>query len=69
MKYKVVEIIEPDFGCEGLPDGSEPMCEVVLEQACGEQITVTIADGALYAGNIREGDIVIYSGGTLVKAD
>ena len=30
MIYKVLDIIEPDFGCEGLPDGQVPMDEVVL---------------------------------------
>lgn len=30
MIYKVLDIIEPDFGCEGLPDGQLPMDDVVL---------------------------------------
>ena len=30
MIYKVLDIIEPDFGCEGLPDGQVPMDEVIL---------------------------------------
>lgn len=27
-QYKVMHIIEPDFGCEGLPDGSVRMDQV-----------------------------------------
>ena len=29
MVYKVVDIIEPDFGCEGLPEGAVLCDEVV----------------------------------------
>ena len=31
MMYKVIDIIESDFGCEGIPEGQEPTCEVILE--------------------------------------
>ena len=31
MIYKVLDIIEPDFGCEGLPDGQVPMDEVAFD--------------------------------------
>ena len=30
MGYLVMRIDEPDFGCEGRPDGVEPMAKVTL---------------------------------------
>lgn len=35
--YRVVRIDEPDFGCEGRPDGAEPMAKVYLESEDGEK--------------------------------
>lgn len=29
--YKIIRIDEEDFGCEGRPEGQEPMVRVVLE--------------------------------------
>ena len=65
--YRVKEIIEPDFGCEGLPDGQEPMCDVVLEKDNGEKETVRIADRELYAKEVTEGCLVDYTNGCIVK--
>ncbi len=65
--YKVIEIIEPDFGCEGLPDGQEPMCDVVLEKNNGEKETVRVADGELYAKKITEGCSIEFREGCIVK--
>ena len=42
--YKVIEIIEPDFGCEGLPDGQEPVCTVILLSDSGEKLSVSVPD-------------------------
>ncbi|MBQ8133078.1 MAG: hypothetical protein IJ192_01495 [Clostridia bacterium] len=65
--YKVIEIIEPDFGCEGLPDGEEPMCEVILEADSGKCITVTVPDKELYEKNITEGCYIDYTNSKLSK--
>lgn len=65
--YKVIEIIEPDFGCEGLPDGEEPMCDVILLSDSGEKLTVKAADMELYRKAINEGDTVDYTNGIIVK--
>ncbi len=54
MIYTILEIDEPDFGCEGLPDGAEPMCRVTLQSENGEKRTVQLADALLYA---REWDV------------
>ncbi len=67
--YRVKEIIEPDFGCEGLPDGQEPCCEVLLKNTdSGELMTVKIPDAELYQKNITAGCMVTYLGGRIEKA-
>lgn len=67
--YKVTEIIEPDFGCEGLPDGAEPMCEVILENNSGEKNSVMIPDRVLYEKNITEGMMVSYENGCIERKE
>lgn len=69
MMYRVKEIIEPDFGCEGLPDGQEPCCEVLLEDMdSGACRTVKIPDAELYRQVITEGCVVTYEDGVVKKA-
>ena len=69
MMYRVKEIIEPDFGCEGLPDGQEPCCEVLLEDMdSGACRTVKIPDAELYRQVITEGCVVTYDDGVVKKA-
>lgn len=58
-QYKVIHIIEPDFGCEGLPDGSVQMDQVILQDEEGVRIIVEVADAYLYEQRIDEGDVVI----------
>ena len=58
-QYKVMHIIEPDFGCEGLPDGSVRMDQVILQDEEGVRIIVEVADAYLYEQRIDEGDVVI----------
>ena len=65
--YKVTEIIEQDFGCEGLPDGQEPMCEVVLQSDDGKQITICVSDKELYTKEISEGQMIDYTDGIITK--
>lgn len=59
MMYKVIDIIESDFGCEGIPEGQEPTCEVILEDTeTKERITVTAPDALLYKKGILQGSIL-----------
>ena len=49
IKYEVVEIEEPDFGCEGRPDEAVPMAKVTLRSVKDGVMTMAeIADGYLY---------------------
>ncbi|MEE0471396.1 hypothetical protein [Ruminococcus sp.] len=61
MKYKVIDISEEDYGCEGIPEGSELMCSVLIESSDGTQKWLKIADRYL-----RENDIDI---GSVITAD
>ena len=66
--YRVKEITEPDFGCEGVPEGEEICCETVLEDIdSGEIITLKVPDAQLYAKCIVEGSFVEYKNGYLDK--
>ena len=48
MIYTIESIIEPDFGCEGLPEGEERMDTVRLLAQDGTEHTATVADELLY---------------------
>ncbi len=67
--YIVEDIIEPDFGCEGLPDGEEPCCEVILKDNDGKTMTMKVADAELYGKNITVGCAVVVEEGHLEPAD
>lgn len=60
-KYKVINIYEQDFGCEGLPEGKELSVDVVLCDIEGkEEVTISVPDAELYEKNIDVGSIVSY---------
>lgn len=66
--YKVMDIIEPDFGCEGLPDGEEYCVDVVLQNLDkAETITVNIPDAELYKKEINTGSVVKFENNELLK--
>lgn len=58
MGYKIIKINEPDFGCEGLPEGTVRMDEVYLQDARGETSIVQISDAFLYEMQMDEGDYI-----------
>lgn len=55
-KYTIIRIDEPDFGCEGMPEGQQRMDKVLLRDEDGKEIILEIADEELYAKNLVEGD-------------
>ena len=62
MGYLVMRIDEPDFGCEGRPDGVEPMAKVILQKLKSEEeIQLEIPDAELYQKEINEGNEVAFS--------
>lgn len=48
MRYKIVEILEPDFGCEGRPDGYVQVDDVVVEDPLGTRHILKMEDAKLY---------------------
>ncbi len=67
MLYNVKDILEPDFGCEGLPEGEELCCEVLLEDENGSVTSVKIPDAELYEKDIVPGSRVEYRDGSIEK--
>lgn len=48
MRYKIIEILEPDFGCEGRPEGYVQVDDVVVENDLGTQHILKMEDAKLY---------------------
>ena len=67
--YKVIRIDDPDFGCEGIPDGTVPMATVFLRDEAGNEKMVKEKDALLYQYNIVEGDSVFFKDGSLCKIE
>lgn len=55
----VVEIVEDDFGCEGVPEDAEAMVTVVVTDAKGEEQRIRMSDKLCYERNIESGDSVM----------
>ena len=56
--YTITEIVEDDFGCEGRPEGAEPMVTVSLDSDHGVWGKVRIADAYLYEHHLDVGSVV-----------
>ena len=68
-RFRLRRIDEPDFGCEGRPDGKPIMDKVYLRSAQGAEQVVEVADALLYERDLNEGDMVLWDGEQeLVKA-
>lgn len=57
MTYKIKEITEEDYGCEGVPVGGELMCSVLVDGADGEK-WLRIADRLLRENSLDVGSEV-----------
>ena len=59
QEYRVIRIIEPDFGCEGRPEGEKPTDIVYLENVkTQEQLSIKAFDEILYKKEIEENSII-----------
>ena len=69
--YHVTRIEEPDFGCEGRPEGQEIKDKVYLEEEITKEETIIfMEDKLLYDRDIDEGSIVVVDqDGRLQKAE
>ena len=59
-KMKILRIFEEDYGCEGVPDGEEPMCGVLAQPSEGEPVWLRMADRLLTEHGLDEGDTFTY---------
>lgn len=67
--YKVINIFEEDYGCEGLPEGEEYSVEVILENIeSGERKSIKVPDVELYKKNIDRGSLVYFHNTELRKS-
>lgn len=67
-EYTIKIILEPDFGCEGLPDGQVLTDTVILEDKNNKTKKVNFEDELLYKLNLNEGDkIVLDENDNIVK--
>lgn len=69
--YHVTRIEEPDFGCEGRPEGQEIKDKVFLEEErTKEEKIIFMEDKLLYERDIDEGSkVVIDQDNRLQKAE
>ena len=69
--YHVTRIEEPDFGCEGRPEGQEIKDKVFLkEEITAEEKIIFMEDKLLYDRDIDEGTkVIIDEDGRLQKAE
>ena len=57
--FKVKDIYEKDYGCEGIPEGMSRLNVVVLQSADGNIKTLELSDYQLdRGGDVRTGDTV-----------
>lgn len=56
MRYTILDIIEWDYGCEGVPDGEEPMCSVLVRGEDGCEKTLKLSDSYLSEKSLNIGD-------------
>lgn len=67
--YKVINIIEQDFGCEERPSNEKYCVDVILEDTeIHEKLTISVPDAELYEKNIDVGSSVYYDGKAITLA-
>lgn len=69
--YRIIRIEEPDFGCEGRPEGEEIKDKVFLEEEqTKEETIIFMEDKLLYERDIDEGSkVMIDQDGRLQKVE
>ena len=55
----VTEIIEDDFGCEGIPEDAQAMVTVVVNDCEGREQRIRMSDSLAYERKIEAGDTVM----------
>lgn len=58
MKYRILEIFDEDYGCEGIAEGEEPYCNIALEDCNGKRKIIKISEKHLVEMALSEGDVI-----------
>lgn len=53
--YRITDIVEDEFGCEGRPEGEEPMVTIILVDDDGRQRSIRMADKLAYEKELDVG--------------
>lgn len=59
MKYEIINIYDEDYGCEGIPDGEELMCTVILRDENGTEKHIRLADSFITENQLKTGGYVL----------
>lgn len=64
----ITDMVEEDFGCEGRPQGQEPMVTILARNCTGREQVFSMSDRLAYARDLDLGDEVLPDGsGGLMK--
>lgn len=57
MKYRIMEFFDEDYGCEGIPEGEDPMCCVLAVDDDGNVRRFRLSESCIAEKGIAEGTI------------
>ena len=60
QRYQIITIYEEDHGCEGIPEGEEPMDQVLLRTEVREPYQNAMCSAILPNQNWNEGDWILW---------
>ncbi len=58
IPYTIVKIEDEDYGCEGVPDEEEPICNVLVQDENGKQKWIQLTENYLNDNHLNEGDVI-----------
>lgn len=59
IPYTIVKIEDEDYGCEGVPDGEDLRCNVLVKNEFGEERWIKFTNKYLTENNLSEGEIIM----------
>ena len=57
MRYTIIRITEEDYGCEGIPEGEELMCSVLVRDENDSEKWLKLADSYLTSHKLNIGSV------------
>ncbi len=59
LPYTIIKIEDEDYGCEGIPDGKEPQCNVLVKNEFDDEKWIKLTDRYLTENTLSEGGIIM----------